>query len=145
MEVFRYLFTTKPYAGRECIEWIREYLASLNISLTVERVAGHRVIASLDKLIPDTCMLLRNIRCVSRVVELRKFASPPTWSLDDVAKTCVEVINSSIDLGSGIECLDVRRWDKTKNFTSLELSRRLAKELGVTALARIMCRRSSSS
>ena len=123
MRTVKYLFMIKPYANRECIEWIREYLNSLNISFNIEREERHRVVMELDKPIPNTCAVLENVRCVSRVIELKKIVSPSSWSLNDVVKICIEAIKDAIEFRD-VGYLDVRRWDKTKKFTSFELGQR---------------------
>ncbi|RLG85652.1 MAG: hypothetical protein DRO39_05070 [Thermoprotei archaeon] len=122
----------KPYAGRGCIESIEERLRGLSVGYELLGVYGKRVLIAIRGSLrsEDPCAALRGVRCVSRAVRVHYSETPSSWDLDTVCSTCVE-LGRDLVLKEGLGHVDVRRWDKSKPFTSAELGLCVARRLGL--------------
>jgi len=114
----------EPYSRRSCLKQVIEVLRCYGVNATVVRDWSLRALIDVEKL-EALYSVIRDIECVSRIAIVYTIIDDRTIdSIVDAASSLVR----DVFKGKRVS-IDVRRWDKSYQLTSIDIARRIARML----------------
>ncbi|HIP57648.1 MAG TPA: hypothetical protein EYH02_06280 [Ignisphaera aggregans] len=112
----------EPYSRGSCLNQVVETLRSYGVNVTVLKDWSLRALIDVERM-EVLYDVVRDVECVSRIAIVHTVISDR--SIDNVVDAALSLIR---DVFPGVRVLiDVRRWDKSYELTSVEIARRIAR------------------
>lgn len=114
----------EPYSRRSCLKQVVEVLRHHGVNVTIVRDWSLRALIDVEKL-EALYSIVKDVECVSRIAIVHTIVDDR--SIDSIVSAALSLVGDVFE-GRRVS-IDVRRWDKGYQLTSIEIARRVARAI----------------
>ena len=114
----------EPYSRGSCLKQVLEVLRGYGINVTVVKNWSLRALIDIER-IEALYDIVKDVECVSRIAIV--YTTIDDRSVDNIVNAALSLVEDVFKGGRVL--IDVRRWDKSYQLTSIEIARKIARAI----------------